>query len=93
MLFLSHGWYKICDYWYHFFTHCEELVPIYHANHEDLDTRMVLHALDERIADNVVTQTWDTGVFILLLYHLGDCSIGVWMLSETTRVKMLKNVD
>ena len=23
--------YEIRDYWYQFFTHCEELVPIFHA--------------------------------------------------------------
>ena len=53
------------------------------SNHEEADTRLILHALDAKEAgyERIVVNCRDTDVFLLLVYHLGRFDIEVWMLS------------
>ena len=62
-------------------------VPHLSSNHEEADTRLVLHALDARDAgyQRIVVKCRDTDVFLLLLYHLGQFDIEVWMISGTAK--------
>ena len=57
------------------------------ANHEEADTRLILHGKDACEANfkRMVVVCRDTDVLLLLLYHLGEMDIEVWMSSGTAR--------
>ena len=59
------------------------------ANHEEADTRLILHANDA-IQNNykrIIVICRDTDVLLLLLYHLGHTEAEVWMVSGTSKQK------
>ena len=61
------------------------------ANHEEEDTRLILHANDA-IQNNyrrVLLICRDTDVLLLLLYHLGHTEAEVWMVSGTSKQKQM----
>ena len=57
------------------------------ANHEEADTRLILHAKDaiECNFKRIVVMCKDTDVLLLLLYHLGRIDVEVWMVSGSSK--------
>lgn len=57
------------------------------ANHEEADTRLILHALDayQRNYKRIAVICRDTDVLLLLLFHLGNLSAEVWMIAGTAK--------
>ena len=62
-------------------------VPQLSSNHEEADTRLVLHALDAKEAGYqcIVVKCRDTDVFLLLVHHVVGLGLEVWMLSGTAK--------
>ena len=57
------------------------------ANHEEADTRLILHAKDavQNNYKRLIVICRDTDVLLLLLYHLGRTKTEVWMVSGTSK--------
>ena len=62
---------------------CE--VPHLSSNHEEADTRIIIHALVAARDgyDRIVIKCQDTEVLLLLIYHIGQLHIDVWMMAGT----------
>ena len=62
-------------------------LPHLSANHEETDTRIILHALDATREgyDIIVVKCQDTDVLVLMIYHLGHLNIEVWMMSWASK--------
>jgi len=65
------------------------------ANHEEADTRLILHALEAISCgyERIVVQCRDTDVLLLLLFFLGDQSADVWMKSGTSKSTKLYHIN
>ena len=59
------------------------------ANHEEADTRLILHGKDgiQNGYKRVIVICRDTDVLLLLLYHLGRTGAEIWMVSGTSKQK------
>ncbi len=57
------------------------------VNHEEADTRMIVHAMDavKLGYKRLLVMCRDTDVLLLLLYHLGALSVETWMISGTAK--------
>ena len=57
------------------------------ANHEEADTRLILHAKDaiQYNYKRLFVICRDADVLLLLLYHLGQTKTEVWMVSGTSK--------
>ena len=63
-------------------------VAILRSNHEEADTRFVLHAVNlNGIVDNIVVSARDTDVITLLLAHLSKIRSKVWICAGTSKKK------
>lgn len=62
-------------------------IPILAANHEEADTRLIVHAKDawQNNFQKILVMCRDTDVLLLLLLHLGRLEIEVWMVSGTSK--------
>ena len=61
-------------------------VAILRSNHEEADTRFVLHAVNlNGIVDNILVSAKDTDVIILLLAHLSKIRSKVWIWAGTSK--------
>jgi hypothetical protein len=62
-------------------------IPDVCANHEEADTRIILHA-QEAIAngfDRLLIECRDTDVIILLIHFLGHLRADIWMVGGTAK--------
>ena len=60
----------------------KELIPELATNHQEADTRMVLHAKhmsDGQPFGNIIVRSNDTDVLIILLTHAGNIQSQLWM--------------
>ena len=67
-------------------------VPHLSSNHEEADTRIIIHALDaaRKGYDSIVINCQDTDLLLLLIYHLGHLHIEVWMMAGTLCIVSLR---
>ena len=63
------------------------IVPQLQGDHEEADTRMIVHAVDAiaKGFKRVLVHSRDTYVFLMMIHFLGDLSADVWMVSGTAR--------
>ena len=61
--------------------------PSLFSSYDEADTRMILHVLNANASGykNIVVQSGDTDVLVLLVHHQHRCSANVWMSSGTSK--------
>ena len=69
------------------FSTTKGIIAMLNANHEEADTRIILHALEAIDAsyDNIIVKCRDTDVLLLLLHFTRDKLCQVWMMSGTSK--------
>jgi len=63
------------------------VIPTLQANHEEADTRIILHALEAIDAgfESIIVKCRDTDVLLLLIHSTRDKLCQVWMMSGTSK--------
>lgn len=71
------------------FSTTRGVIPTLNANHEEADTRIILHALEAIDAgyESIIVKCHDTDVLLLLLHFTRDKLCQVWMMSGTSKLQ------
>ena len=69
------------------FSTTRGVIPTLNANHEEADTKIIIHALEAIDAGygNIIVKCRDTDVLLLLLHFTRDKICHVWMMSGTSK--------